>query len=175
MKIIAFFVFLAGFELVSGPPAPALQGGSLCGWSNPCFCSCQDTPRPSCCKTPFLSSLLTRFVFPLCLGNVTTSTSVSQMASGISLVSFNSRPDGLHQRSYSVSSADQWSEATVIANSGISSGKKPGALGWATCFGVNGDFGALAVFQKKKKMKLCRPFVVLGAELAVSEGKIGIG
>ncbi|XP_071274424.1 arf-GAP with GTPase, ANK repeat and PH domain-containing protein 1 isoform X5 [Agelaius tricolor] len=54
-------------------------------------------------------------------GNVTTSTSVSQMASGISLVSFNSRPDGLHQRSYSVSSADQWSEATVIANSGISS------------------------------------------------------
>ncbi|XP_068052788.1 arf-GAP with GTPase, ANK repeat and PH domain-containing protein 1 isoform X3 [Anomalospiza imberbis] len=54
-------------------------------------------------------------------GNVTASTSVSQMASGISLVSFNSRPDGLHQRSYSVSSADQWSEATVIANSGISS------------------------------------------------------
>ncbi|KAM9009779.1 arf-GAP with GTPase, ANK repeat and PH domain-containing protein 1 isoform 10-T10 [Guaruba guarouba] len=54
-------------------------------------------------------------------GNVTTSTSVSQMASGISLVSFNSRPDGMHQRSYSVSSADQWSEATVIANSGISS------------------------------------------------------
>uniref|UniRef100_A0A8C3LZV6 Arf-GAP with GTPase, ANK repeat and PH domain-containing protein 1 n=1 Tax=Chrysolophus pictus TaxID=9089 RepID=A0A8C3LZV6_CHRPC len=34
-------------------------------------------------------------------------------------VSFNSRPDGMHQRSYSVSSADQWSEATVIANSGI--------------------------------------------------------
>uniref|UniRef100_A0A663M6G6 ArfGAP with GTPase domain, ankyrin repeat and PH domain 1 n=1 Tax=Athene cunicularia TaxID=194338 RepID=A0A663M6G6_ATHCN len=32
-----------------------------------------------------------------------------------------SRPDGMHQRSYSVSSADQWSEATVIANSGISS------------------------------------------------------
>ncbi|XP_042730226.1 arf-GAP with GTPase, ANK repeat and PH domain-containing protein 1 isoform X6 [Lagopus leucura] len=54
-------------------------------------------------------------------GNVTTSTSVSQMASGISLVSFNSRPDGMHQRSYSVSSADQWSEATVTANSGISS------------------------------------------------------
>ncbi|XP_029462255.1 arf-GAP with GTPase, ANK repeat and PH domain-containing protein 2 isoform X3 [Rhinatrema bivittatum] len=54
-------------------------------------------------------------------GNVTTSTSVSQMASGISLVSFNSRPDGMHQRSYSVSSADQWSEATVIANSGINS------------------------------------------------------
>nr|XP_033803112.1 arf-GAP with GTPase, ANK repeat and PH domain-containing protein 1 isoform X3 [Geotrypetes seraphini] len=54
-------------------------------------------------------------------GNVTTSTSVSQMASGISLVSFNSRPDGMHQRSYSVSSADQWSEATVIANSSINS------------------------------------------------------
>ncbi|XP_068959237.1 arf-GAP with GTPase, ANK repeat and PH domain-containing protein 1 isoform X2 [Petaurus breviceps papuanus] len=54
-------------------------------------------------------------------GNVTASASVSQTASGISLVSFNTRPDGMHQRSYSVSSADQWSEATVIANSGISS------------------------------------------------------
>ncbi|KAJ8340895.1 hypothetical protein SKAU_G00331860 [Synaphobranchus kaupii] len=53
-------------------------------------------------------------------GSVTSSSSASQMASGISLVSFNSRPDGMHQRSYSVSSADQWSEATVIANSGIS-------------------------------------------------------
>ncbi|MBN3307281.1 AGAP1 protein, partial [Amia calva] len=53
-------------------------------------------------------------------GTVTGSSSASQMASGISLVSFNSRPDGMHQRSYSVSSADQWSEATVIANSGIS-------------------------------------------------------
>uniref|UniRef100_A0A674DRX0 Arf-GAP with GTPase, ANK repeat and PH domain-containing protein 1 n=1 Tax=Salmo trutta TaxID=8032 RepID=A0A674DRX0_SALTR len=42
----------------------------------------------------------------------------THMASGISLVSFNSRGDGMHQRSYSVSSADQWSEATVIANSG---------------------------------------------------------
>uniref|UniRef100_A0A3P8XAB1 ArfGAP with GTPase domain, ankyrin repeat and PH domain 1 n=1 Tax=Esox lucius TaxID=8010 RepID=A0A3P8XAB1_ESOLU len=48
------------------------------------------------------------------------SSSASQMASGISLVSFNSRGDGMHQRSYSVSSADQWSEATVIANSGVS-------------------------------------------------------
>lgn len=56
-------------------------------------------------------------------GSVTSSSSVSQMASGISLVSFNSRPDGMHQRSYSVSSADQWSEATVIANSGISTGR----------------------------------------------------
>uniref|UniRef100_A0A8C6Y045 ArfGAP with GTPase domain, ankyrin repeat and PH domain 1 n=1 Tax=Naja naja TaxID=35670 RepID=A0A8C6Y045_NAJNA len=56
-------------------------------------------------------------------GNVTTSTSVSHMTSGISLLSFNSRPDGMHQRSYSVSSADQWSEVTVIANSGISNGK----------------------------------------------------
>ncbi|XP_017651237.1 arf-GAP with GTPase, ANK repeat and PH domain-containing protein 1 isoform X7 [Nannospalax galili] len=53
-------------------------------------------------------------------GNAT-SASGSQMASGISLVSFNSRPDGMHQRSYSVSSADQWSDATVIANSAISS------------------------------------------------------
>ncbi|XP_049629560.1 arf-GAP with GTPase, ANK repeat and PH domain-containing protein 1 isoform X4 [Suncus etruscus] len=54
-------------------------------------------------------------------GNVT-SASGAQLASGISLVSFNSRPpDGMQQRSYSVSSADQWSEATVIANSAISS------------------------------------------------------
>ncbi|KAH0509414.1 Arf-GAP with GTPase, ANK repeat and PH domain-containing protein 1 [Microtus ochrogaster] len=58
--------------------------------------------------------------FKMHKGNVT-STSGSQMASGISLVSFNSRPDGMHQRSYSVSSADQWSDATVIANSAISS------------------------------------------------------
>uniref|UniRef100_A0A452SI47 Arf-GAP with GTPase, ANK repeat and PH domain-containing protein 1 n=1 Tax=Ursus americanus TaxID=9643 RepID=A0A452SI47_URSAM len=40
------------------------------------------------------------------------------------LGSFGSRPDGMQQRSYSVSSADQWSEATVIANSAISSGKR---------------------------------------------------
>ncbi|XP_044890598.1 arf-GAP with GTPase, ANK repeat and PH domain-containing protein 1 isoform X6 [Felis catus] len=53
-------------------------------------------------------------------GNVT-SASGSQMASGISLGSFSSRPDSMQQRSYSVSSADQWSEATVIANSAISS------------------------------------------------------
>lgn len=59
----------------------------------------------------------------LFLGNVT-SASGSQMASGVSLGSFGSRPDGMQQRSYSVSSADQWSEATVIANSAISSGKR---------------------------------------------------
>ncbi|XP_074171563.1 arf-GAP with GTPase, ANK repeat and PH domain-containing protein 1 isoform X2 [Rhinolophus sinicus] len=53
-------------------------------------------------------------------GNVT-SASGSQMASGVSLGSFGSRPDGMQQRSYSVSSADQWSDATVIANSAISS------------------------------------------------------
>ncbi|XP_051913388.1 arf-GAP with GTPase, ANK repeat and PH domain-containing protein 1 isoform X3 [Hippocampus zosterae] len=55
-------------------------------------------------------------------GLVSSSSSVSQMASGISLVSFNSRgPDNMggHQRSYSVSSADQWTDATVIANSVI--------------------------------------------------------
>lgn len=46
------------------------------------------------------------------------------MASGISLGSFSSRPDSMQQRSYSVSSADQWNEATVIANSAISSGKR---------------------------------------------------
>ncbi|KAL1766245.1 arf-GAP with GTPase, ANK repeat and PH domain-containing 1 isoform X5 [Sigmodon hispidus] len=53
-------------------------------------------------------------------GNVT-SASGSQTARGISLVSFNSRPDGMHHCSYSVSSANQWSDATVIANSAISS------------------------------------------------------
>ncbi|XP_035477553.2 arf-GAP with GTPase, ANK repeat and PH domain-containing protein 1 isoform X2 [Scophthalmus maximus] len=55
-------------------------------------------------------------------GSVTSSSSVSQMASGVSLVSFNSRGgmEGMHQRSYSVSSADQWADATVIANSGVS-------------------------------------------------------
>uniref|UniRef100_A0A7N6FK39 ArfGAP with GTPase domain, ankyrin repeat and PH domain 1 n=1 Tax=Anabas testudineus TaxID=64144 RepID=A0A7N6FK39_ANATE len=42
---------------------------------------------------------------------------------GISLVSFNSRgTEGMHQRSYSVSSADQWTDATVIANSGVNTG-----------------------------------------------------
>ncbi|XP_045701644.1 arf-GAP with GTPase, ANK repeat and PH domain-containing protein 1 isoform X8 [Phyllostomus hastatus] len=50
-----------------------------------------------------------------------TSASGPQMAGGVSLGSFGSRPDGMQQRSYSVSSADQWSEATVIANSAISS------------------------------------------------------
>ncbi|KAM9328041.1 arf-GAP with GTPase, ANK repeat and PH domain-containing protein 1 isoform 2-T2 [Pholidichthys leucotaenia] len=54
-------------------------------------------------------------------GSVSSSSSASQMASGVSLVSFNSRAvDGMHQRSYSVSSADQWTDATVIANSGVS-------------------------------------------------------
>uniref|UniRef100_A0A8D2ZCN2 Arf-GAP with GTPase, ANK repeat and PH domain-containing protein 1 n=1 Tax=Scophthalmus maximus TaxID=52904 RepID=A0A8D2ZCN2_SCOMX len=57
-------------------------------------------------------------------GSVTSSSSVSQMASGVSLVSFNSRGgmEGMHQRSYSVSSADQWADATVIANSGVNTG-----------------------------------------------------
>uniref|UniRef100_A0A1A8FWW6 ArfGAP with GTPase domain, ankyrin repeat and PH domain 9 n=1 Tax=Nothobranchius korthausae TaxID=1143690 RepID=A0A1A8FWW6_9TELE len=53
-------------------------------------------------------------------GLVSSSSSVTQMASGVSLVSFNSHGlDGIHQRSYSVSSADQWTDATVIANSGV--------------------------------------------------------
>ncbi|MEQ2167059.1 hypothetical protein GOODEAATRI_000308 [Goodea atripinnis] len=57
-------------------------------------------------------------------GSVSSSSSVSQMASGVSLVSFNSRGlEGMHQRSYSVSSADQWTDATVIANSGVSTGQ----------------------------------------------------
>ncbi|ELK14361.1 Arf-GAP with GTPase, ANK repeat and PH domain-containing protein 1 [Pteropus alecto] len=53
-------------------------------------------------------------------GNVA-SASGSQMASGVSLGSLHGRADGMQQRSYSVSSADQWTEATVIANSAISS------------------------------------------------------
>lgn len=61
-------------------------------------------------------------------GSVSSSSSVSQMASGVSLVSFNSRGggglEGMHQRSYSVSSADQWTDATVIANSGVSTGQQ---------------------------------------------------
>lgn len=61
-------------------------------------------------------------------GSVSGSSSASQMASGVSLVSFNSRGvEGLHQRSYSVSSADQWTDATVIANSGVSTGGRPTA------------------------------------------------
>uniref|UniRef100_A0A8C2G087 ArfGAP with GTPase domain, ankyrin repeat and PH domain 1 n=1 Tax=Cyprinus carpio TaxID=7962 RepID=A0A8C2G087_CYPCA len=78
-------------------------------------------------KTPQLSFLCkhpkrepVKTVTSCAVRSVTSSSSASQMASGISLVSFNSRPDGMHQRSYSVSSADQWSDATVIANSGIS-------------------------------------------------------
>lgn len=73
------------------------------------------------------------------------------MASGISLVSFNSRPDGMHQRSYSVSSADQWSEATVIANSGISSGKKPGAGGVYLLWGEGGIWWFAFLKRRKKK------------------------
>ncbi|XP_064361599.1 arf-GAP with GTPase, ANK repeat and PH domain-containing protein 3-like [Dromaius novaehollandiae] len=34
--------------------------------------------------------------------------------SGINLVGFSSKPDGMHQRSYSVSSADQWNEAVAV-------------------------------------------------------------
>uniref|UniRef100_A0A671X4N8 ArfGAP with GTPase domain, ankyrin repeat and PH domain 1 n=1 Tax=Sparus aurata TaxID=8175 RepID=A0A671X4N8_SPAAU len=64
---------------------------------------------------------LTKDMSSLQLGQTPGTTSVSQMASGVSLVSFNSRGlEGMHQRSYSVSSADQWTDATVIANSGVS-------------------------------------------------------
>ncbi|KAJ7411796.1 Arf-GAP with GTPase, ANK repeat and PH domain-containing protein 3 [Willisornis vidua] len=48
----------------------------------------------------------------------TSSTSLhsERSISGINLVGFSSKPDGMHQRSYSVSSADQWNEA--VANPG---------------------------------------------------------
>ncbi|XP_019468738.1 arf-GAP with GTPase, ANK repeat and PH domain-containing protein 3 isoform X2 [Meleagris gallopavo] len=43
-----------------------------------------------------------------------TSLHSERSVSGINLVGFSSKPDGLHQRSYSVSSADQWSEAVAL-------------------------------------------------------------
>ncbi|NXE42234.1 AGAP3 protein, partial [Ptilorrhoa leucosticta] len=49
----------------------------------------------------------------------TSSTSLhsERSISGINLVGFSSKPDGMHQRSYSVSSADQWNEAVAIPGS----------------------------------------------------------
>ncbi|XP_025902234.1 arf-GAP with GTPase, ANK repeat and PH domain-containing protein 3-like, partial [Nothoprocta perdicaria] len=46
----------------------------------------------------------------------TSSTSLhsERSVSGINLVGFSSKPDGMHQRSYSVSSADQWNEAVAV-------------------------------------------------------------
>ncbi|XP_039611069.1 arf-GAP with GTPase, ANK repeat and PH domain-containing protein 1 isoform X4 [Polypterus senegalus] len=82
------------------------------------FSACAPASSP---KTNGLTKDVSSLQISQNTGAVPASASLSPMASGISLVSFNSRPDGMHQRSYSVSSADQWSEATVIANSGISS------------------------------------------------------
>ncbi|KAM8722359.1 arf-GAP with GTPase, ANK repeat and PH domain-containing protein 1 isoform 2-T2 [Acanthopagrus schlegelii] len=80
--------------------------------------TCAAVPSP---KTNGLTKDMSSLQLGQNPGSVTTSTSVSQMASGVSLVSFNSRGlEGMHQRSYSVSSADQWTDATVIANSGVS-------------------------------------------------------
>ncbi|XP_064203102.1 arf-GAP with GTPase, ANK repeat and PH domain-containing protein 3 isoform X2 [Anguilla rostrata] len=42
--------------------------------------------------------------------------------SGINLVAFGGKPDGMHQRSFSVSSADQWSEAAVSTSPGAANG-----------------------------------------------------
>ncbi|CAB1421337.1 unnamed protein product [Pleuronectes platessa] len=84
--------------------------------------TCAAVPSP---KTNGLSKDMSSLQLGQTPGTVTTSTSVCQMASGPSLVSFNSRGvEGMHQRSYSVSSADQWAEATVIANSGVSTGEE---------------------------------------------------
>ncbi|XP_059675138.1 arf-GAP with GTPase, ANK repeat and PH domain-containing protein 3 isoform X1 [Gavia stellata] len=49
----------------------------------------------------------------------TSSTSLhsERSISGINLVGFSSKPDSMHQRSYSVSSADQWNEAVAIPGS----------------------------------------------------------
>ncbi|KAM4697342.1 arf-GAP with GTPase, ANK repeat and PH domain-containing protein 1 isoform 2-T2 [Rhinophrynus dorsalis] len=82
--------------------------------------SCAPVASP---KTNGLTKEISGLQISPITGNVTSSTSVTQMASGpsgINLGSF-SRMDGMHQRSYSVSSADQWSEGAVIANSAISS------------------------------------------------------
>ncbi|XP_042260365.1 arf-GAP with GTPase, ANK repeat and PH domain-containing protein 1 isoform X3 [Thunnus maccoyii] len=80
--------------------------------------TCAAMPSP---KTNGLTKDMSSLQLGQAPGSVTSSSSVSQMASGVSLVSFNSRGlEGMHQRSYSVSSADQWTDATVIANSGVS-------------------------------------------------------
>ncbi|XP_049921606.1 arf-GAP with GTPase, ANK repeat and PH domain-containing protein 1 isoform X2 [Epinephelus moara] len=80
--------------------------------------TCAAVPSP---KTNGLTKDMSSMQLGQTPGSVTSSSSVSQMASGVSLVSFNSRGlEGMHQRSYSVSSADQWTDATVIANSGVS-------------------------------------------------------
>ncbi|XP_070814098.1 arf-GAP with GTPase, ANK repeat and PH domain-containing protein 1 isoform X4 [Chaetodon trifascialis] len=80
--------------------------------------TCAAVPSP---KTNGLTKDMSSLQLGQTPGSVTSSSSVSQMASGVSLVSFNSRGlEGMHQRSYSVSSADQWTDATVIANSGVS-------------------------------------------------------
>ncbi|KAM7365811.1 hypothetical protein PAMP_016716 [Pampus punctatissimus] len=79
--------------------------------------TCAAMPSP---KTNGLTKDMSSLQLGQSAGSVTSSSSTSQMASGVSLVSFNSRLEGMHQRSYSVSSADQWTDATVIANSGVS-------------------------------------------------------
>ncbi|XP_041638042.1 arf-GAP with GTPase, ANK repeat and PH domain-containing protein 1 isoform X1 [Cheilinus undulatus] len=80
--------------------------------------TCAAVPSP---KTNGLTKDMSNLQLGQNQGSVSSSSSVSQMASGVSLVSFNSRGlEGMHQRSYSVSSADQWTDATVIANSGVS-------------------------------------------------------
>uniref|UniRef100_A0A3Q3SZX9 Arf-GAP with GTPase, ANK repeat and PH domain-containing protein 1 n=1 Tax=Mastacembelus armatus TaxID=205130 RepID=A0A3Q3SZX9_9TELE len=67
---------------------------------------------------------LTKDMSSLQLGQNPGETSV--VLSETLLVSFNARGmEGMHQRSYSVSSADQWTDATVIANSGVSTGNCP--------------------------------------------------
>ncbi|XP_030210354.1 arf-GAP with GTPase, ANK repeat and PH domain-containing protein 1 isoform X2 [Gadus morhua] len=82
--------------------------------------TCAVVPIP---KTNGLAKDMSSMQLGQAPGSVSSSTSASQMTSGVSLVSFPGRPaglEGMHQRSYSVSSADQWADATVIANSGVS-------------------------------------------------------
>ncbi|XP_034037926.1 arf-GAP with GTPase, ANK repeat and PH domain-containing protein 1 [Thalassophryne amazonica] len=80
--------------------------------------TCATVPVP---KTNGLTKDMSGLQLGQTPGSGSSGPSASQIPSGVSLVSFSSRAvDGMHQRSYSVSSADQWVDATVIANSGVS-------------------------------------------------------
>uniref|UniRef100_A0A7M4DY78 Arf-GAP with GTPase, ANK repeat and PH domain-containing protein 3 n=1 Tax=Crocodylus porosus TaxID=8502 RepID=A0A7M4DY78_CROPO len=71
-------------------------------------------------KTNGLAKERSSTQFPGNTGKTSGHGSQLRSISGINLVGFSSKPDGMHQRSYSVSSADQWSEA--VAGPGASNG-----------------------------------------------------
>lgn len=87
--------------------------------------TCAVTPVTPSPKTNGLSKDLSHLQLGHNSGSVSSSSSVvSQIGSG------GRGLEGMHQRSFSVSSADQWTDATVIANSGV--GTDPG-LGDSVC------------------------------------------